>query len=91
LNKVALSGLFFLLIFCAVLAYTTLRVTRNRQRVEVCMEFRGKQACRTASGSSQDAAFHVAVQSACAELAKGLTDSRQCQASDPVRVNRLSE
>jgi hypothetical protein len=58
-------------------------------RVEVCKEFRGRSACRTASGSNREAAQRTASDNACALISSGMTDSIACQGSNPVSVKWL--
>ncbi len=58
-------------------------------RVEVCKSFQGREACGTAVGSSEMEAMNTATQVACAKISSGMTDSHNCQVSNPVKVTRL--
>lgn len=58
-------------------------------RVEVCKSFQGREACGSASGSSETEAMNTATQVACAKIASGMTDSHNCQVSNPVKVTWL--
>ena len=58
-------------------------------RVEVCKEFQGKSACRTASGSNRENAQRTASDNACALISSGMTDSIACQGTNPVSVKWL--
>ena len=61
----------------------------SSHRVEVCMEFRGRQACRIASGAERDKAQRTATGNACDQIASGMTDSIACEQSQPVSVRWL--
>jgi hypothetical protein len=58
----------------------------ERVRVEVCMAFRGRRDCRTASAKNREEAQRTAVTNACAQLAGGVTDSMQCENTPPESV-----
>ena len=58
-------------------------------KVEVCKSYHGMEACGTAVGSSEMEAANTATQVACAKIASGMTESTQCQASNPVKVTWL--
>jgi hypothetical protein len=88
-KKPVLAAIVFLIVFLGVLLYSTLRLTRNRHRVEVCMQFNGRTDCRVASGTTQDDAMRAAVNNACALISGGVTDSQQCEHSTPVSVKWL--
>lgn len=86
MKKPVLAGIVFLLVFVAVLLYSTLSLTRNRARVEVCMEYDGRIQCSTGSGASRDSAMRTAMTAACAQISSGVTGTQQCERSTPVRV-----
>lgn len=58
-------------------------------RVEVCKEFQGRSAGRTASGATREAAQRTASDNACALISSGMTDSIACQGSNAVSVKWL--
>lgn len=89
MRKPVIAGIVFVIVFLAVLLVTTLNLTRNRHRVEVCMQFQGQTNCRVASGASEDNAMRAAITNACALIASGVTDSQQCERSTPVSVKWL--
>lgn len=53
---------------------------------EVCMEFDGQKACRTANGPSADEATVTARDNACARIAFGREDSIRCGNTAPASV-----
>lgn len=55
-------------------------------RCEVCIEFRGRQACRAVDGNDEEEARAAAVTNACALLASGVTDTVACQNTPPSEV-----
>jgi hypothetical protein len=70
--------------FFGILAMLTMG--QKKHRVEVCMEFQGRQSCRTASGPTREQAQRTATDNACALIASGMTDSMACQATQPIKV-----
>ena len=89
MKRPVVAGVIFLIVFIAVLVYSTLSLTRNRHRVEVCMQFDGRNSCRVASGATENDALRAAVTNACALIASGVTDSQQCEHSAPTSVKWL--
>ena len=59
-------------------------------RVEVCMAYDGRSACRTASGADKESALRTASDNACAQISSGMTDSMACGRSVPVSVKWLT-
>ncbi len=53
---------------------------------EVCMEFKGQKACRTARGPTADEATVTARDNACARIAFGREDSIACGNTPPASV-----
>ena len=56
----------------------------QRYECDVCVEFRGRRACATASAVSERAAARAAQATACGKLVKGRIDSMSCAATAPV-------
>ncbi|GAB4112338.1 MAG: hypothetical protein Kow001_14100 [Acidobacteriota bacterium] len=84
-KKVVLPLIFIL--FAAYLVYSTLHI--KRYTVEVCVEFEGRTACRTASGATREDAQRAAQDNACAQLTSGMTNTRICGSKPPVSVKWL--
>ncbi len=91
MSKPVLAALVFLLVFVGVLVFSTIGLTRDRKRVEVCMQFAGRTHCSVASGASRESALRTAVSTACASISGGVTDSQQCEHSAPVRETWLEK
>ena len=53
---------------------------------EVCVDFKGQKACRTARGPSRDEAASTARDNACARVAFGREDSIACGNTEPESV-----
>jgi hypothetical protein len=54
---------------------------------EVCMTFRGRTECRSATGTTAEEATRTAIDNACAVLgARGMTLSIECQNTRPASV-----
>lgn len=84
MKKPVLVGLLIFFGLIALIAYSTM--TLGGQKVEVCMQFKGRQSCRVASGNTKESALRTATSNACGEIASGVTDSLACERADPVRV-----
>jgi len=61
-----------------------------RYRVEVCMSYQGRSACKTVSAKSQDGALRSGRENACADISSGVTNTVQCENTDPQSVKWLS-
>ena len=53
---------------------------------EVCVTFQGRTQCRSAAGPDREQAIRTAVDTACAVLAAGMTDSIRCANTRPDSV-----
>jgi hypothetical protein len=53
---------------------------------EACMRYEGREGCRTATGSSRDAAEQAAIMTACALVANGVTATIACQGLEPTKL-----
>jgi hypothetical protein len=73
--------------FLVLVLYSTLRGPRFR--VEACMAYQGRTACKTVSARSEQAALRSAAENACADIASGVTDTMRCEQSEPVRLKWL--
>jgi hypothetical protein len=87
MKKPVLIGILFCAAILALIIYSTMNMATNR--VEVCMQFEGRQNCRIASGSTREFALRTAISNACAGIASGVTDSIKCEHQEPVKLNWL--
>jgi hypothetical protein len=88
-KKSVLLAILFLAVVIGAVVYTSM--STGRYRVEVCMEFQGRTACRTASAATEMQARRTAQENACALISSGVTDSMQCgNYTQPVSVKWLS-
>ncbi len=87
-TTLVILGIAAFLGFAAVMTWSMLGTRKNR--VEVCMEFKGQSACRTASGPTRDEAVKTATDNACALIASGMTDTMTCGHMQPVSVKDLN-
>lgn len=53
---------------------------------EVCVDFNGRNACRTAKGPTPDDAAKTAHDNACATITQGRTESILCGGAEPSSV-----
>lgn len=79
-----LLGILFLAAFLGMVVYSTMGA--GRVRCEVCLTFRGRNACRTASARTRELALRTATENACALISSGVTDSNQCHETPPDSV-----
>ena len=87
MKKPVLVGIaIFALLMCIVI-YSTMNLRGHR--VEVCVNYKGMQACRTASGSTEEFAQRTATSNACAQIISGMTDTIACEQTPPAKVTRL--
>ena len=84
MKKTVILGIAFAVTVLIVLVYTTMG--NNRYRCQVCVVFRGRQACRVAGASTEAQAQRTAMENACAEIASGVTDSMACGSTQPASV-----
>jgi hypothetical protein len=79
-----------LLIAAAVLGFVVYVVLSSfglrRASCEVCIDFQGRSACRTAKGPTRDEAINTAHDNACATITQGRTESILCGGSQPKSV-----
>jgi hypothetical protein len=75
------------LAFFGALIYNTM--SYSQQKVEVCMEFQGRTNCATALGNTKETAYRSAVDTACATIASGMTQTIACSSTEPKSVKWL--
>jgi hypothetical protein len=86
-NKTALIVILFVVVFLALLGWSTFH--GPRYRVRVCMAYAGKNACRTVSGKSEPSALRGGIENACADMVSGVTDTMACAQTPPQSVTWL--
>jgi hypothetical protein len=79
-------GILFVALVVALVVYSTLNTSTERIRCEVCITFRGQQACETAAARTRELAQRAATETACAQVSSGVTDSNQCHNTPPDSV-----
>jgi hypothetical protein len=65
----------------ALLAWSTL--SSQRAQCEVCVEFRGRRNCATASAASPPEAVRSAQTTACGTIAQGMDEGIACDRAQP--------
>lgn len=84
ISRSAILGAVFVLVLAALMIYASASLSKHN--CEICIAYEGREACRKADGSTLDEARRTAIDLACAELASGMTDSLQCQRTEPTRL-----
>ena len=87
MNKIGAIVALFVIAFLALIAYSTLH--GPRYRLEACMAYGGRTACKTVSAKSEQSALRSAAEGACADIASGVTDTLRCEQSEPQKVKWL--
>jgi hypothetical protein len=87
-KKSVMLAIAFIVVVIGAVVYTSMSV--KQYRCEVCMEFQGRTACRTAGAATEMGARRTAQDNACADISSGVTDSMQCGNTQPVSVKWLS-
>jgi hypothetical protein len=72
----------------ALIAYSAMQ--GQSYRVQVCMAFNGRTACKTVRAKSEEGALRAGAGNACADIASGVTDSMRCEQAPPQSVKWLS-
>ena len=54
---------------------------------EVCMDFKGRQSCRTARGPTREEAIQTARDNECAQIVSGRTDNILCGGSQLATIS----
>jgi hypothetical protein len=85
-----LLGIVFVAVVLGAIVYTTMSASASKYRCEVCVEFQGRTACRTASAATEMQARRTAQENACAFISSGVTDSIQCGNSQPTSLKWLT-
>jgi len=86
-RKPILAAVLLAVALVALIAYSTIGL--SQVRVEVCMEFEGRSNCSTTSASSKDLAMRTGIQTACATIASGVTQTMGCQNTNPSKITWL--
>lgn len=87
MKKPVLVGIVFVIVVLAVLVYSSFHLAAYG--VEVCMNYNGRTACSTAKGASKETALDSAIQTACAQIASGVTDTIGCGRTAPAKETWL--
>ena len=89
MSKTVVIGVVFVAVVLGFLFYSSMHIATAR--VEVCVEFGGRTSCRVSSADTRDHALRTAQSNACALIASGVTDTMQCEHSNPVSVKWLEK
>ncbi len=83
-SKVTLVAAVFGAILLLLILYASLGL--GQYTCQVCVEFNGRQKCRSAAGPTREEAQRTATDNACSFLASGMTESIRCTQTLPVSV-----
>ncbi|MGQ4810531.1 hypothetical protein NKDENANG_04008 [Candidatus Entotheonellaceae bacterium PAL068K] len=84
MSKTVIIGSLFGLVMLGTMIYLSMGL--DQYTCEVCVTFKGRTQCRTASGADQDSAMVTARDNACAFLVASKTDGFLCSQTQPTRM-----
>ena len=87
MKKPVLVGVFFVVVVLAVLVYSSFHLSTFG--VDVCMNYQGRVACATAKAANKETALENAMQTACAQIASGVTETIGCSRTEPAKETWL--
>ncbi len=87
MKKPVLAAILFGAAVLGVIVYSSMGL--RKFTYEVCMEYRGRTNCATASGTTREEAIRTATDTACATISAGMTESIQCSSTPPARVTEV--
>ena len=59
--------------------------TGNKYECEVCVKFKDAESCQTVRGAEKNDTLMQGVSTACGAVARGMTDSIECQRTPPIK------
>jgi len=80
-----------LLVFAVVFYVLYASLHSAHYRVQVCLAYQGRSACRIAEGRTQDEALRAAHDNACAQITSGVTGTLGCQNTPASSVQWLTK
>ena len=87
MKKTVWLAIAFGVLVVGAIVYSTF--SQDRVRCQVCVSFKGQRDCRIASATNREGAVRAAVTNACAQLASGVTETTQCESTQPDSVEWL--
>ena len=84
MSKPVWAAIVFIGIVVAVIVYSSMGL--RKYTVEVCMDYKGRTNCATASGTTKEEAIRTATDTACATISAGMTESIQCSRTPPASI-----
>ncbi len=84
MSKAGVIGIVFGVVILGAILFLSMDFTQYT--CEVCIEFKGRTQCRTASGADPDTAMVAARDNACAFLVASKTDGFLCSQIEPAKV-----
>ncbi len=84
----ALSAVFIIGVL-AVLVYTS--IGYHQFEVELCITYKGRNACGTAAGATREEAMRAAANLTCSSIASGMSEDIACGRTEPDSIRWISE
>ena len=76
------KGTIITLVFLAFVASVSIDLlwTGNKYQCEICIKYKDQIVCQKVKGMAKEATIMPGMSTACAKVANGMTESRECQA-----------
>lgn len=84
MSRAGIIGGIFAVLVLGLLIYLSMGF--NQYTCEVCIDFKGRSKCRTASGADRESAITAARDNACAYLVRSKTDGFLCNHTPSAKV-----
>ena len=82
------AGLAGVLLLGGVIVFVLFQsMTLQQATCEICMEYNGREQCRTVAAATEEEAIQGAIHNACAFISGGMTDSMACGRTEPASVS----
>jgi hypothetical protein len=73
------------LLFIGGLSFTLIS-TGNKYECNICIRYKGTDSCQTMVGAEKHEIISQGISTACGGAARGMTESIECQATQPTKV-----
>lgn len=58
----------------------------NKYQCDICVQYKGEESCQKVKGMAKDDTIMTGISTACGAVASGMTESIECQALPPTKL-----
>ncbi|NIQ00703.1 MAG: hypothetical protein GWM98_10175 [Nitrospinaceae bacterium] len=82
------KGTVLTIVFLAFIAYLSFNLiwTGNKYECEICIVYKDREVCQKVKGMTKEETIMTGISTACGGAASGMTESIECQAQEPTRL-----